>query len=120
MMRVRHRESGRVLADRCWVAESFWARLRGWLAHTPLTGEGLWVRRCRWIHTAGVRVPLDVIFCDDDGTVDRIVAGLGPGRIAGAAGSTAVCELPAGGAAGVVHGDHLDLLPACAPADPRR
>lgn len=110
-MQVRHRESGRVLAERCRVAETFCARLRGWLAHRPLAGEGLWLRPCRWIHTIGVPGSIDVVFCDDHGMVSRVIAGLRPGRFAGATGSAAVCEIPAGGAAGVAPGDHLDLLP---------
>ncbi len=100
-----------MLAERCRAAETFGARLRGWLAHRPRSGEGLWLRPCAWIHTLGVPVPIDVVFCSLDGAVRRVVSGLRPARFAGTAGAAMVCELPAGGAAGVAPGDHLDLLP---------
>jgi uncharacterized membrane protein (UPF0127 family) len=35
---------------------------------------------CRWVHTIGMRFPIDVAFCDRDGTVLRIVS-MPPNRI---------------------------------------
>jgi uncharacterized membrane protein (UPF0127 family) len=35
---------------------------------------------CRWVHTMGMRFPIDVAFCDRDGTVLRIVS-MPPNRI---------------------------------------
>jgi uncharacterized membrane protein (UPF0127 family) len=107
---VRHRESGRLLAVRCRIAGTFWARLRGWVGYLPQPGDGLWVRPCGLIHTFGMRVPIDIIFCGGDGTVRRVVPSLRPGRTAMASGSTQVCELPAGQAAGIAPGHHLDLV----------
>ncbi len=104
---VRHRESGRILAACGRVAGTFWARLRGWVGHAPRPGEGLWLRPCGRIHTWGMRVPIDVIFCAADGTVLRVARALPPWRTAWADGATQVCELPGGAAAGVVPGHHV-------------
>ncbi len=107
---VRHRESGRLITTRCRVAGTFWARLRGWVSHCPGPGEGLWLHDCRTIHTVGVPVAIDAVFCGRGGIVRRVVAPLRACRLAWAAGATQVCELPAGGAAGIAPGDHLDLV----------
>ena len=107
---VRHRESGRLLAGRCRVAGTFWARLRGWLGHDPEPGEGLWLRSCAWIHTWGLRTPIDVVFCGADGTVRTVVHALPPRGTAWVPGAAQICELPRGAAAGVGPGDHLDLV----------
>ncbi len=109
MYQVRHRESGRVLADRCRTAETFWARLRGWTGHRPVGGEGLWLRPCAWVHTIGMRGAIDVILCGRNGEVRKVVSGLRPCRIAGAPGIAEICELPAGSVEGIAPGDHLDL-----------
>ncbi len=110
MRAVRHRESGRLIATRCRVAGTCWARLRGWVSHRPGPGEGLWLHDCRTIHTMGVPVAIDAVFCGREGLVRRVVASLRSCRLARAAGATQVCELPEGGAAGILPGDHLDLV----------
>ncbi len=108
MRGVRHRESGRLLAVRCRVAGTFWARFRGWVAHDPEWEEGLWLRPCAWVHTWGLRASIDVIFCDADGMVRTVVHALPPCGTAWAPGAAQVLELPPGAAAQVIPGDHLD------------
>ncbi len=110
MRAVRHRESGRLIATRCRVAGTFWACLLGWVSHRPRPDEGLWLYDCRTIHTVGVPVAIDAVFCGHGGEVRRVIASLRPCRLARAARATQVCELPEGGAAGIVPGDHLDLV----------
>ena len=44
------------------------ARRRGLLGRDHLDGA-IVLRPCRWIHTIGMRFPLDVAFLDDDGMV---------------------------------------------------
>jgi uncharacterized protein len=50
------------------VAESRSARRRGLLGRDHMEGA-LVLRRCRWIHTIGMRFPVDVAYLDDDGVV---------------------------------------------------
>ena len=42
----------------------------------PLVFEG-----ARQVHTFGMRYPIDVVFCDDDWRVVRVVNDMRPGRI---------------------------------------
>jgi len=93
------------------MAATFGARLRGWIGRHPQPGEALWLGRCAWIHTWGVPAAIDVVWCASDGTVRRTLSGLRPWRAARVRGAADVCELPAGQAAGVALGDHLDLVP---------
>jgi len=58
--------------------------------------EGLWIPRCRAVHTLGMRVPLDVVFLDRDGRVVRIEAGVPPGVARRRAQAHAVAEFAAG------------------------
>ena len=60
-------DDARVLAS-AEVADARSARRRGLLGRDHLEGA-LVLRPCRWIHTIGMRFPLDVAFLDDDGTV---------------------------------------------------
>jgi uncharacterized membrane protein (UPF0127 family) len=60
-------EDARVLAS-AEIADARSARRRGLLGRDGLEGA-LVLRPCRWIHTIGVRFPIDVAFLDDDGVV---------------------------------------------------
>lgn len=53
-------------------AESRVERRRGLLGRDRLDGA-LVIEPCRWIHTIGMRFPLDVAFLDDDDVVVKIV-----------------------------------------------
>jgi uncharacterized membrane protein (UPF0127 family) len=57
----------RVLAS-AELAESRSARRRGLLGRDHMEGA-LVLRRCRWIHTMGMRFPVDVAYLDDGGVV---------------------------------------------------
>jgi uncharacterized protein len=61
------------------VAETTRARRRG-LMHRDRLDGALVLRPCRNVHTAGMRFPIDVAFCDGDGTVLRTTT-LAPWRI---------------------------------------
>ncbi len=109
-MRVWNRTRGKLLAERAGEACTFAARLRGWLGSAPAAGDGLYLRPCAWVHTLGLRRPLDAVYLDRDGRV-LAVRTLAPWRIGpwvrGAAG---VLELPAGACArlGCAPGDRLE------------
>ncbi len=49
------------------------ARRRGLLGRASFAGV-LVIRPCRQVHSFGMRFPIDVIWCDGDGRVLRIVA----------------------------------------------
>ncbi len=58
------------------------ARLRG-LAGLPHLepGEALLIRRCRSVHTLGMRFALDLVWLDADDRVVRVDRGVPPGRL---------------------------------------
>ncbi|MFZ9018203.1 MAG: DUF192 domain-containing protein [Ilumatobacteraceae bacterium] len=60
-------DDARVLAS-AELADARQARRRGLLGRDHLDGA-LVLRPCRWVHTLGMRFPLDVAFLDDGGTV---------------------------------------------------
>lgn len=60
-------DDARVLAS-AEIADIRSARRRGLLGRDHLEGA-LVLRPCRWIHTLGMRFPIDVAFLDDDGVV---------------------------------------------------
>lgn len=68
-----------VIASDLIEAISFASRLKGLIGRTGLgKGEGLWMARCRAIHTFGMRFPIDVVFLDKDLTVRKAVKGVNP------------------------------------------
>src|SRR5688500_15532614 len=95
-----------LLAERADLADSFVARAQGLLGRVTLpAGEGLVIRPCNAVHTAGMAFSIDVVHLDGDGRVLRIAADLRPWRLGPLVrGSRVVVELPAGrpGRTGVI------------------
>lgn len=60
-------DDARVLAS-IEVADARSARRRGLLGRDRIEGA-LALQPCRWVHTIGMRFPIDVAFVDDDGVV---------------------------------------------------
>jgi len=88
---------GRVMCERCSLADRLLPRLRGLLGRSELRpGEGLLLRPERSIHTWFMRFPIDAVFLDRDLRVLAVRSELGPWRMAGRRGTRAVLELAAG------------------------
>jgi len=102
----------RVLAS-AEVADTRRARRRGLLGRDDLDGA-LVIEKCRWIHTIGMRFPIDVAYLDDDGVVvktmhmNRFRLGVPVWR------ATWVIEAEGGafGRWGLRVGDEVELRPA--------
>jgi hypothetical protein len=94
---VTVRVDERVVCERCVVADSPWARMRGLLGRSELPrGEGIYLRPAGSIHTFFMRFPIDVVFVDGDGVVVGVERALKPWRTAWRKGAKAVLELAAG------------------------
>ncbi len=109
------RTDGRVICERCTLADHAPSRLKGLLGRDSLpSGEGILLRPAGSVHTWLMRFPIDVVFLDRELTVLDVVPGLVPWRAAGKRGAKAVLELPAGEAArrGLQPGDRLELAAA--------
>ena len=105
-------EDGRVVCERCAVADRALARMRGLLGRSSLpAGEGILLRPASSVHMAFMRFPIDVVFLDRDGAVVKVVPELAPWRVAGARGARDAVELAAGEAArrGIRVGERLRL-----------
>ena len=90
-------DDGTVVCERCLLAETPFARLRGLLGRSGLSsGEGLLLRPAASIHTAFMKFAIDVVFLDRDLRVVKVVPELVPWRTAACRGARAVLELPAG------------------------
>lgn len=63
------------------IARSCRARMRGLLGRASLpTGEGLYLRPCRAIHTCFMKFAIDVRFYNKDGALVKEVLNVPPGR----------------------------------------
>ena len=90
-------DDGTVVCERCLVAETPLARVRGLLGRSGMSsGEGLLLRPAGSIHTAFMRFAIDAVFLDAAGRVVKIASALRPWRAAGCRGARSVLELPAG------------------------
>lgn len=107
---VLSEDSGGLVCERCEVAATPLARLRGLLGRGGLQpGEGLLLESCGSVHACFMRFPIDVVFLDGERRVLRVRSGLRPWRLASAPGARAVLELAAGEAErrGVSAGEQL-------------
>jgi uncharacterized membrane protein (UPF0127 family) len=105
-------EEGQVVCERCLVADSPWARMRGLLGRRGLeSGEGLLLRPAGSVHTFFMRFSIDVVFLSRDGEVLKVASALPPWRTAGARRAKGALELAAGEAEhrGIRVGTRLDL-----------
>jgi uncharacterized membrane protein (UPF0127 family) len=90
-------DDGTVVCERCLLAETAPARLRGLLGRDGLaSGEGMLLRPAASIHTAFMRFAIDAVFLDGANRVVKVASALRPWRAAACAGARAVLELPAG------------------------
>jgi uncharacterized protein len=93
-------ENGRTVCERCLLAETALARMRGLLGRKDLpSGEGILLRPASSIHMAFMRFAIDAVFLDRDGVVVKVARDLGPWKAAAARRAKSVVELPAGEAA---------------------
>jgi uncharacterized protein len=111
-----------VIADAVEFADNRETRNRGLLGRDGLEpGAGLALTPCFAIHTFFMRFPIDVVFLDRYGFVQRIVHRLGPWRLAIVPGARMVIELEAGAAQKqrIREGDNLYLASPTASAGRR-
>src|SRR5919202_4259140 len=115
------RENGETLCERCVVADTALARMKGLLGRRDLPrGEGILLRPASSVHTGFMRFPIDVVFLDDDDRVLKIAHAVKPWKAAAARKAKAAVELPAGESrrAGLDVGERV--YAADAPADERK
>ena len=88
---------GRVVCERCLIADGPFARMRGLLGRKELpSGEGILLKPSGSVHTFFMRFPIDVVFLDRELRVVVIAPDVPPWRMRGARGAKAVLELTAG------------------------
>ena len=93
------REDGGAAVPHVWLADRWWARLRGLLARPPLAPDGseaLMIVPCAHVHTLGMAYPLDLLFIDRDHRVCGWAEHLAPGRSRRCRGARATIELHGG------------------------
>lgn len=107
---LRRTDDYEIVCANCELAETFSTRFRGLMGRSFLPAdEGLLFNRTGSIHMFFMRFPIDVVFCDADLRVVKVVRGLRPWRTAGARGAKVTIELAAGAAAAIEPGDRLAL-----------
>jgi uncharacterized protein len=107
---LRREDDGKVVCERCLVADTAFRRLRGLLGRRELSpGDGIVLRPGWSIHTAFMLFPIDVAFVDADQVVVKVVENLKPFRASLCRGARDVVELAAGEAErrGLKPGDRL-------------
>ena len=104
------REDGSIVCERCVLADTALARMRGLLGRRELpSGEGILLKPASSVHMAFMRFPIDAVFLDHEMRVVKVASDLKPWRAAGSRGAKAVLEIPAGeaGRRGLSVGDRL-------------
>jgi uncharacterized membrane protein (UPF0127 family) len=101
------------VCERAVLADRPLRRMRGLLGRRSLpVGEGLLLQPAPSVHTAFMRVPIDVVFLDGELTVVKVVERMRPWRVSSSRQARATLELPAGEAEarGIQIGDRLRLV----------
>lgn len=88
---------GTIVCERCSVAHTTFARMRGLLGRRELpSGEGMLIRPAPSIQTFFMRYPIDVVFLNRDGEVLKVCEDVRPWRAAAARRAHSTLELAAG------------------------
>jgi uncharacterized membrane protein (UPF0127 family) len=104
------KDDGTLVCERCSLATSALARMRGLLGRSSLApGEGMLFRPAGSIHMFFMRFAIDAVFCDRDLVVIDVVRDLQPWRMASRRGAKVVIELATGATTSVGPGDRLTL-----------
>lgn len=86
---------GQATGIRVWTARTRQERNTGLLGTDDLAGS-LWITRCNWVHTVGMRYSIDVVYLTGHGRVISVRT-MRPGRIGlPRLRAAAVLELPSG------------------------
>ncbi|MFL5966025.1 MAG: DUF192 domain-containing protein [Gaiellaceae bacterium] len=94
------RENGETLCERCVLADTALARMKGLLGRSELpSDQGVLLRPASSVHTGFMRFPIDVVFLDDEDRIVKISDNVPPWRTAGARHAAGVLEIRAGEAA---------------------
>lgn len=111
---LRNSTTGTIVATRIDRLSGFLQRAVGLLARSRVQrDEGVWITRCRAIHTIGMRTSIDVIFVDRDGRVLRVDRDVKPNRLSlSCRQAMGVVELGGGALSqiDVLPGDRLELV----------
>ena len=104
---------GAVIASHVETADTFMSRLTGLLGRSRMDErEALVIRPCNNVHMFFMRMPIDVLFCDESDRIVRVVSNLRPWRVSPiVSGSRYVIELAAGRAAALAlkEGDQIRI-----------
>ncbi len=94
----RNQDTGKLVAPRAMVADTFLRRARGLMGKRGLADqEALWISPCGSVHTCFMRFSIDLLFLDRDLRVKGQRRCVKPYRmVLGPPGSHSVLELPAG------------------------
>ncbi|QSO48167.1 DUF192 domain-containing protein [Alicyclobacillus mengziensis] len=72
-------EDGRVIVSNLRLAETHWEKFRGLMLDTSLQpDEALLIRKCKAIHCCFMKIPIDVLFVDDEGRITHIIPEMRP------------------------------------------
>lgn len=81
-VRISNATRGGAVCERCQVADTMWARVRGLLGRSGLApDEGLLITPCPSIHMFGMKFPIDVLFLTRDNIVTDTVQNIAPGKV---------------------------------------
>ncbi|MCO7223835.1 DUF192 domain-containing protein [Pleionea sp. CnH1-48] len=90
-------ENGRLIADSVWTPTSFLQRAKGLLGRTELgVKEGMFFKDCASIHMFGMKIPLDIVFLNEEYEVVKVVESLQPYRMAASKNAKHVIEFKDG------------------------
>lgn len=103
-------KNGSVILKEMKIASTFWSRFMGLMGKTPSFDEGLLIKPCNSIHCFFMKVPIDVLFIDDENKVVRKIDSMKPWMVSPIVlGAKAVIEANAGVFKDVEMGDILSI-----------
>ncbi len=97
-MKAFNSRSRQYIATEVNTADTALKRMKGLLGRESLPlGEALFLKPCNWIHTIGMKFPIDIVFLGKDSTVVGAEESIPPNRFSSfVLRARSALELPAG------------------------
>lgn len=81
-MKVKIKETDRVILNHVEIADTFFKRFKGLMGRKNLEkGRGMKINPCNSIHCFFMRIPIDVLFISKEHTVLKIITDMKPWKI---------------------------------------
>lgn len=103
--------NSKIILEELRIADTFLERFKGLMGKTLNDSEGLWIEPCNSIHCFFMKIPIDVLFLDQDNKIIHKISHMKPCSVSPIIkGAHSVIEGPAGSFETLLIGNQVEVI----------